>query len=122
MAFANTAYNAWQAHHLASGEYTISWEELAIDLPGTVGTQYVTGDKITNGKYTCILFNGKYGTSTSITCQYRDALKYLEYRLFPNDTRYCIVPGSWALANTVCTSLGGNFDFASGTDNFYKLP
>ena len=37
---------AMEAHHLASGEWATSFDELAIDIPLTGNTQFIPGDSV----------------------------------------------------------------------------
>ena len=113
-------YDAWQSYYLANGKYTKRWEELDIELPGTV----LYGDRVKYGDYLCRLYVRITNTDDSIVCSYTLNNTFLQYRLYPGGKRRCLASVNWDTANEVCKSLGAELTDTNvgGTTNYYKFP
>ena len=111
-------YDAWQANYLATGRYTTRFDELDIELPGTVSN---SGNSISLGNYSCAIYDG-ITFNTSIICTLTQQSKKLSYRMYPGGRRDCLVHASWALANEVCKNLGATYASTAGGYNTYVFP
>lgn len=113
MTLANSALNAMEVYRMANGVWPDTLDVLDIELPGDL-----TENKkaVTFNGYTCTLYMGESDASDSILCS--NTALILGYRvLFTADGRAlhrCIAGESKALAQQVCTSLGGKNPSSNG--------
>ena len=115
-------YEAWQVYYMTHGHYTNQWEELDVDLPGTLDASGIT---IIKGDYRCSLYYSRTGVDDSIACVYHIPEKgHIQYRLYPSGSRQCLASFAWDAANEVCKSLGGVLSShnTGNSTNYYILP
>ena len=101
------AFQAQQAHYLATGTYTANWDELSIELPGQISNWNVEGDTLRFGDYYCLLSSGSHGAA-GVECVYTSKQNYiLEYRIYVSGAETCSVSQDWKDGNAVCKSISG---------------
>ena len=95
---------AIKTYYLSNGKYPSKFDELDVDLPG----QH-TATTITQGNYSCILYDGTSSMAASIQCKYTSDGNMLLYRWsFGDKERQCEVTKTWLIGVEICKSICGN--------------
>ena len=120
MTLTHSFKKAEELYFMANGTYTISFEDLDIDVPSgweltELGKSFIRSP---DGKTLCTLFDGSGdGTIPTVYCRHN----YLMYYLPHNGQRWCRSLHSDVTAKRVCKSLGG-VPLSSESDSYYRLP
>ena len=96
---------AESAYYLANGTYTNKFDNLTVDLPGTVSGAYLT-----NEKFSCWLTANNQNAADSVVCFINTPDGHLSYRVVYPDSRRCMAAKNWQLGNQLCKSMTGDTD------------
>ena len=115
----NAYRQAEERYRIANGDYTYDFEELDVDLPNgwhlvaNVNNRSIASD---DGKLRCYLNDGSGGLTVYCSLEGNNYYPVNETR------RLCWARKDNAFAAKVCKSLGGVFELAIPSGDYYLLP
>ena len=107
--FGNAIEKAARAYHLANGTYPGTFDELAIDIPGTK-VEHVAGKMSYlsyNGFY-CDMSGGMSDRPDHTYCRaYVPGKGYLLYLINYDEGKFCMASEQWEMGNKICQNMTG---------------